>query len=96
MHCFLDEQSNRLMGSSKIEQIFINEELTVKRFDEVDLLISHFSDLGINAIINNKHKGVIYHNEIYEQLSVGQSLKGTIKLIRADNKMNLSLLSYGI
>lgn len=95
VHCFLDEQSNRLMGSSRLNKFLSNEELTVKRFDEVDLLISHFSDLGINAIINNKHKGVIYHNEIYEQLSVGQSLKGTIKLIRADNKIDLSLIPIG-
>ena len=95
VYCFLDENTNRLMGSSRVNKYLSNTDLTVERFEEVDLLISHFSDIGVNAIINNKHRGVFYHNEIYEQLEVGQRIKGTIKLIRAENKIDLSLIPIG-
>ncbi|MBK7225906.1 MAG: GntR family transcriptional regulator [Saprospiraceae bacterium] len=95
VYCFLDENTNRLMGLSRVNKYLSNTDLTVERFEEVDLLISHFSDIGVNAIINNKHRGVFYHNEIYEQLEVGQRIKGTIKLIRAENKIDLSLIPIG-
>ena len=91
----LDGQTDRLFGTNKFKDILQNEILTVKNGEEVDLLIYKITDLGYNAIINNEHRGLIYENETDRDYRVGESLKGWIKTIRPDNKIDLSLKALG-
>lgn len=95
VYCYLDEETNRLVGSSKTNKYLSNEELTVERFDEVDLIVSRFTDLGVEMIINQQHKGLVYEDEIYKDLKLGERLKGVVKKIREDNKIDLSLQHIG-
>jgi predicted RNA-binding protein (virulence factor B family) len=95
VYCYLDEETNRLVGSSKTNRFISNEELTVERFEEVDLMVSRFTDLGVEMIINQKHKGLVYNDEIFKDLKLGQKLKGAISKIREDNKIDLSLQLIG-
>ena len=95
VYCFLDEKSNRLVASSKTLQFLDNSELNVKEFDEVDLIVSHPSDIGMNVIINKKHLGLIFKDEIFQDLSIGDRLKGYIKKIRPDNKIDVVLGQIG-
>ncbi|SFQ76614.1 hypothetical protein SAMN05444144_1245 [Flavobacterium akiainvivens] len=92
----LDEKSNRLVGSSKISQFLDNEELTVTEGEEVDLIVSRFTDMGVNVIINEKHEGLIYKNEVYDDLRLGERLTGFIKTIRPGNKVDVSLVKAGV
>ena len=62
---------------------------------EVELIIESETDLGYKAIINNSHWGILYENEVFEQLSKGLKIKGFIKKIRPDNKIDLSLHPLG-
>ncbi|WP_417881612.1 S1 RNA-binding domain-containing protein [Xanthomarina gelatinilytica] len=95
VYCFLDEKSNRLVASSKTNQFLDNKELTVSQFEEVDLIVSHPSEIGMNVIINKKHLGLIFNNDIFQDLSVGDRLKGYIKKIRPDNKIDVVLGQIG-
>ncbi|RZJ60323.1 MAG: GntR family transcriptional regulator, partial [Flavobacterium sp.] len=95
VYMYLDEKSNRLAGTSKINQYLNNEELTVEEGEEVDLIISHITDMGINVIINEQHKGLMYKDEVYEDLRTGDRMKGYIKTIRPDNKIDVSLQKSG-
>lgn len=95
VYCYLDEETNRLVGSSKTNKFLSNDELTVERFEEVDLMVSRFTDLGVEMIINQKHKGLVYNDEIYRELKLGEKLKGVISKIREDNKIDLSLQKIG-
>lgn len=95
VYCYLDEETDRLVGSSKTNKFLNNDELTVERFDEVDLIVSRFTELGVEMIINQKHKGLVYNDEIYKDLKLGQKLKGVVKKIREDNKIDLSLQHIG-
>lgn len=95
IHCFLDAMTNRLIGSSKTNKFLSNQNLTVKRFDEVDILVSHISDIGVNVIVNDMHKGLIYHSDLYEPLEVGDRRKAVVKLIRPENKLDISLQAIG-
>ncbi|WP_031525513.1 CvfB family protein [Dyadobacter crusticola] len=88
---YLDQKSNRLLASTKIDKFLDNERLTVKEGDEVDLLIFQKTDLGYNAIVNQYHKGLIYGNEVFRDLQIGDSLKGYVKKIREENKLDISL-----
>lgn len=95
VYMYIDEQSNRLVGTSKINQYLNNDEITVEIGEEVDLIISHITDMGINVIINELHKGLMYKDEVYEDLRTGDRMKGYIKTIRPDNKIDVSLQKAG-
>jgi len=95
VHCYLDEETNRLVASSKTKRFLDNKELTVKKFDEVDIIVSHPSDIGMNVIVNKKHLGLIFKDDIFKDISVGDKLKGIVKKVRHDNKLDISLGQIG-
>ena len=88
---YLDQKSSRLLASSKIDKFLENHRLTVNEGDEVDLLIFQQTDLGYNAVVNQFHKGLIYKNEVFRELNVGDSLKGFVKKIRDENRLDITL-----
>ena len=95
VHCYLDEKSERLVASSKTNRFLDNTELTVEEFEEVNLIVSHPSDFGMNVIINKQHMGLIYKDNIFQELSIGDRLKGIVKKIRPGNKLDIALGQIG-
>ena len=95
VYLFLDEKSNRLVGSSKLNQFLDNKTMTVAESDEVDLIVTHITDLGVNVIINQKHKGLVYQNEVFQAVRPGDVTKGFIKTIRPDGKIDVSFEKLG-
>ncbi len=95
VHCYLDEKTDRLVASSKTNRFLDNKTLTVEQFEEVDLIVSHPSDIGWNVIVNKKHTGLIYKDNIFKDISVGDRLKGVVKKIRPGNKLDISLEKIG-
>jgi predicted RNA-binding protein (virulence factor B family) len=95
VYCYLDEKTGRLVASSKTNRFLDNKELTVNQFDEVDLIVSHPSPIGMNVIVNKKHLGLIYKDDIYTDLNIGDRLKGVVKKIRKDNKLDIVLGQIG-
>lgn len=96
VYLYLDDETGRLVASSKTNQFVSNEELSVEENDEVDLIVSRFTDLGAEVIINKKHKGLVYTDETYERLKLGERRKGFIKKIRDDRKIDVSLQPLGV
>jgi len=92
---YLDQKSSRLLASTKVDRYLENDRLLVKEGDEVDLLIFRKTDLGFNAVVNQYHNGLIYANEVFRELKVGDSLKGYVKKIRDENKLDISLQKTG-
>jgi len=95
VYLFLDEESNRLVATSKIEPFLEKETIELSEGEEVDLLIGESSDIGVNVIINNRYKGLIYHNEIFHNIYPGDRTKGYIKAVREDRKIDVSLQQQG-
>lgn len=95
VYCYLDEETDRLVASSKTNRFLDNKELTVQQFDEVDLIVSHPSELGMNVIVNNQHLGLIFSEDIFKDISVGDRLKGYVKKVRHDNKLDIVLGKIG-
>jgi len=95
VYIYVDEETRRIVASAKLNK-FLNK--TVPEYvigQEVDLIIESETDLGYKAIVNNQHWGILYENEVFEQLEKGLSIKGYIKKIRTDNKIDLSLQPLG-
>ncbi len=96
IYLYIDPKTNRLVGSSKTNQFLNNENITVSQFEEVDLIVSHITEIGINVIINEKHKGLVYKDEVYDDsIRTGDRMIGYIKTIRPDNKIDVSLQKLG-
>ncbi len=91
----IDTKTDRLYASNKIEKRLDNKILTVKEGDSVDLLVFHKTDLGFSVIINNIHKGLIYNNDVFKVLNIGDKLTGYIKKIREENKIDVSIRPAG-
>ena len=92
VYIYITQTDDRIVASSKIDK-FIDEEAPhdFKPEQQVDLIIANSTDLGYKAIVNQSHWGVLYKNDVHQRLSFGQSIKGFIKHIRPDGKIDLSL-----
>jgi len=88
---YLDERTGRVAATEKTEAAVSNEVLTVKEMEIVDLAVSRETELGFTVVINGKHLGMLYANEVYQTIEPGQKLKGYIKKIRPDNKIDVAL-----
>ncbi|CAG34964.1 CvfB family protein [Desulfotalea psychrophila] len=91
----LSEKNNRIIASSKLDKYLNKEPHEYVEREEVELLIYAKSELGYSAIVNNSHIGMIYENEVFRKLVIGQQLKGYIKKIRDDFKIDLRLQQTG-
>jgi predicted RNA-binding protein (virulence factor B family) len=88
---YLDELTNRIAASCKLDKFLDRSNPTYKPGEKVDLLICAKTDLGFKAIINNRHLGVLFENEVFQPLEKGQRVEGFIKQVRFDGKIDLSL-----
>ena len=92
---YIDEKTNRIVASSKTNQFLNNENVMLQVGDEVDLIISHITDVGINVIINDQYKGLLYKDQVYDDIRTGDRMVGYIKTIRPDNKIDVTLQKAG-
>lgn len=95
IYLYLDEVTDRLVGSSKTNKFLSNENLTVELHDEVSVLITHITPLGVQAIINGVHSGLFYMDTVFEELRTGDRLNAFISNIRPDKKIDLVLQRPG-
>lgn len=92
---FVDEKTGRITGSTKINRFLEYDEIPLAEGDTVDLMVYQFTDLGINVIVNSRYSGMLYRNEVFQQLNVGDRLKGFVKRIREDKKIDVKLAKGG-
>lgn len=95
VYCYLDDKSGRLVASNKLDMFLSNDVLDLKEWDEVDLVVTRQTDLGWEVIVNEKHKGLVYFNEVFKTINIGDVIPGCIKTIRKDNKLDISLQPLG-
>lgn len=92
---YLDYESERLVASSKIDSFLEFEEINLKEGQEVEVIVYERTPLGFNCIVNKLYKGLIYENEVFRNLNIGEHTTGYIKTVREDNKIDVSLQKVG-
>ncbi|MEA3513389.1 MAG: S1-like domain-containing RNA-binding protein [Campylobacterota bacterium] len=90
-----DDESERLIGVEKITSFLSSDTKDLVVNQEVDLLVFAKTPMGYKTIIDDTYEGMIYKNEIFTTVVVGDSLKGYIKLVRDDGKIDISLQPIG-
>ena len=92
---YVDNITGRCVATMKLKGFVDNDVITVEPRQKVDLLIASESPIGYRAIINSRHWGMIYKNQIFSPVKVGDSLEGYVRRITEDNRIDLSLRREG-
>ena len=95
VYLFLDEKTDRPAATAKVARYF-RPEITVEEGEDVDLLIANTTDLGVNVVINNSHRGLIYETDLFHNVLEGDRIKGYIRIVREDGKIDVSLRRTGL
>jgi predicted RNA-binding protein (virulence factor B family) len=91
----LDEKSDRLVGAHKFKSYIRTDVEELKENQKVNIIIREKTPLGFKVIVDNKYEAMIFHNEIFEDIWIGQKKVAYIKKIRPDKKMDISLQPIG-
>ena len=97
VYLYVDSVTERIVATSKINK-FTENHLTidVKEGDTVDIMIYKYTDLGVKVIANNKYWGMLFLNEIFKNLRIGEKMTAIVKKIREDGKLDLTLQQNGM
>lgn len=95
VHIYLDEQTNRIAASAKVDKFLGKGPAPFKPGDEVELFVYGPCPLGYNAIINNSNWGMLYAGEVFQPLNRGEQITGYINKVREDGKIDVSLYPAG-
>jgi len=91
----LDKTTDRLYASTRLDRFLQNEVVQLKAGEEVSLVVWQKTDLGYSVIVNHAHRGLIYENEIFQDLAIGDRLTGFVKSLRPDQKIDVVLQAPG-
>ena len=95
VYVHLDHITGRIVASARIDKYLDNVMPEYTFNQEVNLLVADETDIGYKVIINNLHWGLVYYNEVFRRLEKGEEIKGYIKEVREDEKIDVSLVPLG-
>ena len=95
VYVHLDHLIGRIVASARIEKFLGNVPPVYQLNQEVDLLVADDTEIGYKVIVDNLHWGMIYHNQVFQRLERGEHLKGYVKEVREDDKLDISLQPLG-
>ncbi|EMA2436232.1 TPA: GntR family transcriptional regulator [Vibrio parahaemolyticus] len=96
VYVYTDKASGRIVGTTKFNKWLDKTPANYEVNEEVDLIVAERSQLGYKAIVNGKHWGMIFPSDVFGKLFIGKKLKGYIKQVREDGKIDLSLQKVGV
>lgn len=92
---YLDETSDRIVASAKWERYLPDTDFEGQPGDQVQLFVADDTELGYPVIVNGTHQGLLYHNEVFRPLRLGDTPAGYVRQIRPDGKLDISLQKAG-
>lgn len=95
VYLYEDNITGRCVATTKLKSFINNDLITVKPREEVSLLVASESEIGFRVIVNNRHWGMIYRNQIFRPVRVGEQTQAYITRITEDNRIDLSLQQEG-
>ncbi|MEO0042960.1 MAG: hypothetical protein RL329_2408 [Bacteroidota bacterium] len=90
-----DEKTDRIIATSKINKFLKAETDDLKVGQEVKIVLAAQTDLGFRVIVDDLYWGVLYQNEVFQKVKVGDTLKGYVKTVREDKRIDVRLQKSG-
>lgn len=95
VYIYQDEVSQRIVASARISKYLNDDGNDYIQGDEVNFIVYKETEIGYKILIENKFLGMIFKNEIFEKIRLGQKMKGFVKEVRQDDKIDVSLKNFG-
>ena len=95
VYLYEDSVTGRCVATCKLKSFINNDSITVAPRQEVDLLVASESPIGSRVIINNRHWGMLYRNQLFRPIAVGDRTKGYVRKLTEDNRIDVSLQQEG-
>lgn len=95
VYAYEDSITGRCVATNKLKSFIDNLDITVKVRDEVDIVVASESAIGFRVVVNNRHWGMIYRNQLFRRVEIGDRLKGYVSRITDDNRIDISLQQQG-
>ncbi len=95
VYAYEDGVTGRCVATSKLKSFISNEVLTIAPRQEVDILVASESEIGFRVVINDRHWGMIYRNQIFKPVGVGERMKAYVRRITEDDRVDLTLQQQG-
>lgn len=96
VYLYEDDITGRCVATEKLKAFVNNELISVKPREQVSILVASESPIGFRVVINNRHWGMIYRNQIFQPVAVGDRLTAYVARITDDNRIDLSLQQSGL
>lgn len=91
VYCYLDQKSFRLVGSARLDRFIETDTSALQPGQEVKLLFCRKTDLGWEVVVDQRYKGLVFHDQIFREVQTGQEVAGYVKSRRSDGKLDLVL-----
>ncbi|MDR0802033.1 S1-like domain-containing RNA-binding protein [Fluviicola sp.] len=95
IYMYIDEATQRLVGTSRIGMYIRPVTDEIQENEAVDLLVWEFTDLGLKVLVNNQFQGLIFKNDLHRRVRMGETLKGFVRKVRSDGKLDIVLQPAG-
>ncbi len=93
---YLDEKTDRIVASTRWHRFLEDKNETLKEQEEVEIKIASQTDLGYKVIVNDTYWGILYENEIFQPITIGETKKAFVKKIREDGRIDIILKKQGV
>lgn len=95
VYMYVDTLSNRLAATAKLNPFVRNDEITLGPGDEVDALVALRTEAGFRTIVDNRHWGMLYDNQLFTPVAVGDRLRARVSRVTEEGRIDLSLQKQG-
>ncbi|MDM9631897.1 CvfB family protein [Robiginitalea aurantiaca] len=95
VYCYLDPKSSRLVGSARLDRFLDNTSISVTAGQQVSLLVFKETPLGYGVVVENRHTGLLFRDQVHQKIRPGDTLTGYVKAIRPDQKLDIVLEPIG-
>ena len=97
VYMYIDDRTGRCVATNKIKPFIYNDDpITVKLNDEVEVLVAFETPIGYRVVINNRHWGMIYKNQLFRPIRIGDKCRGWVRKITDDMRIDISLQQTGL
>lgn len=91
----MDRKKERLIGSTHLASHLDYDVRSVLVDDEVELLVYGRNDAGFQVVVDQRHRGLVHHSDVYGPMDIGTARTGWVRNIRDDNRLDIRLKQRG-
>ncbi len=95
VYLYRDNLTERVVATARLNKYISNSEITLRRGDQVDILVAQRIERGFRVVINNRNWGVLYDNQIFSPVHIGDRLTAYVSQVTDEHRIDLMLRQEG-